>query len=156
MAFVAFNQHKAGRELDVMRQAVERLDIPASAARPGEAPAVNGPRLTRAQVQENVLSAYAGEAGDPAWAPNAERMLLKAISGMLPDSSTLLSIECRATMCLVQLRHADAHVAKSWLRSPLKGWPGAIFFAGNVEEDGGAHQMLVAIRENTTPPYYGM
>jgi hypothetical protein len=68
----------------------------------------------------------------------------------------LVSVECRTTMCLVEVRHADTNASRSWLRGGFKGWPGALFIAGDVDKGGSDEQTVVAIRENTTPPYYGM
>jgi hypothetical protein len=113
-------------------------------------------RLTQEQVQENVLNAYGKEARDPAWSPEAARKLNEIVRQTLPDSSRLVSLECRTTMCLVEVRHKDEETSQSWLRTSFHDWPGAIFVARGDEEDGAFLQTLIPIKPDTVPPYAGM
>jgi len=123
---------------------------------PGSPPKNDDHRLTQEQVQENVLNAYGKEAKDPAWGPEAARKLNEIVRQTLPDSSRLVSIECRTTMCLVEVRHKDEETSQSWLRTGFHDWPGAIFVARGDEEEGAFMQTLIPIKPDTVPPYAGM
>lgn len=110
---------------------------------------------TLAEVRENVLMAFAKEASDQGWARDAARNLDALIRGTLPNGSRLLSIDCRTTMCLVEVRHASATIAHDWFPSGVRGWEGAVFVAGESEESSDFVQSLVPIRRDHVPPYYG-
>jgi hypothetical protein len=119
-------------------------------------PAAERPLPTLEEVQETVLTAYGKEATDPNWRNDAERTLRASIEGGLPERSKLLSIECRTTMCLVEVAHATAEAAHSWMIGGFKGWAGSVLVAGEEEESGGVQQTLVAVRQGVVPPYAGM
>jgi|HubBroStandDraft_1064217.scaffolds.fasta_scaffold117426_3 hypothetical protein len=123
---------------------------------PPEQAGTQRPPPTLAEVQNNVLAAYAKESIDTSWSRTAERKLQQSITRGLPDGSRLLSMECRSTMCLLQLQHPDSKAAHTLLHQGFKDWGGAVFVAGDVEEDGLDQQTLIAIREDTVPPYAGM
>jgi hypothetical protein len=107
------------------------------------------------RIQENVLTAFAKESADTAWSRDAARRLQSSIQHALPDGARLLSLDCRTTMCLVEIEYPDAGAAQSWPNSGFQSWPGAVFMAGEREESGAAVKTLVAIKEGTVPPYAG-
>lgn len=117
-------------------------------------PAANSDRLpTQEQVQETVLSAYAKEENDSSWSRNAERQITAELNHELPDGSRLLSVECRTTMCYIEVSHTDDTIAGSFLMKAFREWHGGVMVAGQEKNGTGATQALVAFRENTVPPY---
>lgn len=94
-------------ELDAARAAVLR-ESPLSPL-PGEAPVTPMAQLLEAGQQEfpqpviNNERAFAAEAVDGAWAPGAEARLLDRIAQMSGLQLTGLQVECRSTMCRLQI-----------------------------------------------------
>ena len=142
-------------------RSLARAVAAASAAPSDEPPAQPGKarperQLTQEEVQENVLTAYAKETNDATWSREASRKLDGSIRPALPVGSRLVSIDCRSTMCLVEVQHQDEKAAQSWLLNGFHDWPGAVMVAGEKEEGGAILQTLVPIKEGTVPPYAGM
>jgi hypothetical protein len=135
----------------------------ASAAKPADEPPAEAAETrpakrvpTLEEVQANVLTAYGREAGDPTWGPEASRKLEASLREALPRGSRLLSIDCRATMCLVEVEHPDERSAQAWLLPGFQDWPGSVLVAGERQEQGAVVQTLVPIRRGATPPYAGL
>jgi hypothetical protein len=110
------------------------------------------PAVTYAQSQVRVLAAYGDEAPDAAWSRDAERKLDALVRGRLPSGSHLKSIECRSTMCQVEVTHRDANVGGTFLMEGFRGWPGSLFVAGEKEIQGELAMTIIAAREGTEPP----
>jgi hypothetical protein len=125
---------------------------------PAEAAKAAAPKrmVAAEEAQANVLTAYAKEASDPAWSREASQTLDASVRRALPPGSRLRSVDCRATLCLVEVEHPDPRVAASWLLPGFRDWTGAVFLAGEREEQGTIVQTLVPIRQGTTPPYAGL
>ncbi|WP_164013879.1 hypothetical protein [Pyxidicoccus trucidator] len=110
------------------------------------------PQPTYAQAQANVLSAYELELPDDAWSGNAERRLGELVRGRLPGGSRLNVLECRATMCQVEVSHADQKAHGPFLMDGFMGWPGSLFVASERQEHGELVVTIIASREGTDPP----
>ena len=130
-------------------------DAPAAAAEmesdnPGT-PAREIP-ITHEQSQKRVLAAFATEAVDSTWGPDATRRLDGIVRAHLPAGSRLGNVECHATMCAVQVTHPDANALGEWLRKGFRGWPGSIFVTSEQDQRGELAVTIIASREGTEPP----
>jgi hypothetical protein len=113
-------------------------------------------RMTLAQEQEQVLVAYGRESVDPTWRRDAETRLDTAVRASLPDGSRLLSLECRTTMCMLEVSHKDegaAHAVgrRSWLLAASRGWDGSFFVAGERRERGEIVQTVIPLKGDKLP-----
>jgi hypothetical protein len=135
-------QQRSRAEMEELRATLAELKTEL-----GKAPAV-----TYEESQRRVLKAFAGEAVDGSWSEQAGRELEAIARGHLPDGSRLDSIECRATMCRVEVahRHSDSHL--SFLMDGFRGWRGSIFVAGEKQERGERVVTYIAARRGTEPP----
>ena len=118
----------------------------------GEAQAPSAPSLTFEESEQRVRSAFAAEAVDASWGPNAERTLERIVRSHLPPGSRLDRLACRSTMCEVQLTHADPKAQADFQLTGFQGWPGALFVTEEKQEGGGAVVTIIAAREGTEPP----
>jgi hypothetical protein len=121
------------------------------AAKPAEPPS-----MTVEQMRQGVLAAYGKENRDFAWGPEAEKKLDTALRTALPKGSKLLSMECRSTMCRLEISHSDGAIAHTggpdgWMSSLTHEWGGAMFVAGEREEGGGIVQTLIPLQAGTFP-----
>ncbi len=117
----------------------------------GEAPPPP-PRVTLGQSQTNALAAFEEESEDRGWSGDATRTLETTIRERLPTGSRLGSIDCRSTMCQVQVAHADASAAQTFLLNGFGNWPGSLFVAKEVQEAGEQIVTIIASREGHEPP----
>ncbi len=125
-----------------------------SAKQPKEDPSL--PRQTPAEAiresQEHVLVAYAHESTDPAWSREASRLLDTTVRKHLPEGSRLRSLECRSTMCQVEVTHTSLEAQSAFLMEGFTGWPGSIFVAGENKHSGELTMTLMAARKGTDLP----
>lgn len=118
----------------------------------GEAQAPRAPAITFEESQERVRSAFAAEAVDASWGPDAERTLERIVRSHLPSGSRLDRLACRASMCEVQLTHTDPRTQADFLRTGFQGWPGSLFVAAEQQGRGEVAVTIIAAREGTEPP----
>ena len=111
--------------------------------------------VTLEQSQGHVLSAFADERVDPAWSHEASRSLERLVRGHLPSGSRVQSIECRTTMCEVEVFHANASAHGPFIVDGFSGWPGSVFVAAEKEERGSLSVKFIAFREGAEPPFEG-
>lgn len=119
-------------------------------AEPRDAP--RPPPITYEQSQAAVLAAYAKEAPDATWSRDAERKLDAVVRPHLPSGSRLSALECRNTMCRVEVVHSDPSAEATFLMEAFRGWPGSRFVAGEKEDHGALLITIIAAREGTEPP----
>jgi hypothetical protein len=110
------------------------------------------PPMTYEQSQTNVLAAFVEEAPDARWSGDATRKLDAITRSNLPSGSRVNSIECRTTMCQMEVTHTDPVAHSAFLMEGFRGWPGSIFVAGETERGGELVVSLIAAREGTEPP----
>jgi hypothetical protein len=130
-----------------------------TAGPPPKTPSADHPAnspMTLDEEREQVLAAYGKEQADPTWRSDAEAKLAAAVRTSLPQSSRLKSLECRTTMCKLEIAHADPNAVRgdglrSWLTSMTEGWDGAFFVAGEREERGEIVQTLVPLKGHKLP-----
>jgi hypothetical protein len=117
-----------------------------------EGQARRSPSITFEESQRRVLSAFAAEAVDASWGPDAERKLERIVRSHLPAGSRLNGLACRSSMCELQLTHADARIQADFLRNGFHEWPGSLFVSEETKEHGEVAVTIIASREGTEPP----
>jgi hypothetical protein len=117
-----------------------------------EAQGPKAPPITFEESRRRVLSAFAAEAVDASWGPDAEHKLERMVRSHLPASSRLNSVACRSSMCELQLTHADAKTHADFVRSGFHEWPGSLFVSEEPKEHGEVAVTIIAAREGTEPP----
>lgn len=110
------------------------------------------PPITFEESQQRVLSAFAAEAVDAAWGPEAERTLERIVRAHLPAGSRLNRVSCRSSMCELQMTHAEAKAESDFLMTGFHGWPGSLFVTANTHDHGEIGVTIIAAREGTEPP----
>lgn len=108
------------------------------------------------QVNSVVLNAYDSEKVDPTWAATAAKDLNNLVSKSLPEHSRVFSIQCRTTMCRIEVQHTNQETAQLFLDSGFRDWHGGVLVAAETEKEGSLIQTLIPMRENTIPPYVGL
>jgi hypothetical protein len=128
--------------------------VDATGAAKGEAAgaAVKAPPITFEESQQHVLAAYAEEAVDAKWSAEAVRTLEAAVRSHMPARSRLKSIECRATMCRLEVVHGRVEDENPFIMDGFAKWPGSIMLAGESRDGEGIAVTLIASREGTQPP----
>ena len=103
---------------------VEIKRIPRSEADP--APAA----MTEAQMNETAERRFDKQTYDAGWARDAQDRLQKKIGAQLPEKSKLLRVECRETLCRVDMEFADQDALRNGLNGLLLGrvvvWDGPV------------------------------
>jgi hypothetical protein len=105
------------------------------------------------QIQERSLVAFSKETTDASWSRDAARVLESSLHEGLPEHSRLLSIDCRTSMCLVEVRYEDVEAASHVLEAGFGSWPGAVLVAGEATDRGEVVKTILALREGSQPPY---
>jgi hypothetical protein len=97
------------------------------------------PAETRAQYQQ----AFSLEPVDRDWSSSAQAKLQEAVSALMPKTSQVVSLECRTSLCRVQVRHRNLDDYRSFTQDAyLKGdthiWNGQMFstLVGDPTNDG--------------------
>jgi hypothetical protein len=148
------------RTPEVPRRAVEHETIrvireepaapdPAAAAVPGPTPQPNAPPAssapapaTPAEIHARFDARFNEERRDEAWAGTSQRTATSRISAVLPATSKLQSIECRASMCRIETTHEDAGHYRNFVRDGFLDpntapWNGAYFSTAVPDPDSG-------------------
>jgi hypothetical protein len=76
---------------------------------PSEPPPPSPPaqRVTADSLAARMSAGLTTESRDPSWAPSAETTLYAALRAEAFKDTSLKSVECRATMCRIELSHRD-------------------------------------------------
>lgn len=117
-----------------------------------EARPVKPPPVSFEQSQAAVLEAFGQESSDPHWSADAARKLDVAVRGHLPKGGRLGSIECRATMCQVEVAHTNPGGSQAFLMNAFRDWPGSLFVAKDRQDQGEYVVTIIAAREGHEPP----
>jgi hypothetical protein len=73
-----------------------------------ESDALEPPPPTREDEAAHLESVFAEEVLDRAWGQATEDALERSMVASLPSGSTTAGVECRSTLCRLQVRHTDA------------------------------------------------
>ncbi|RKH12541.1 hypothetical protein D7Y13_31815 [Corallococcus praedator] len=104
------------------------------------------------QSRTRVFTAFAEETVDNDWSGKASQTLNEAFRQHLPASSRVKSLDCRATLCRVELVHRTAADHGALLMNGLRAWPGSILVASEAQEGADYVVTLLASKEGTRPP----
>ncbi|WP_223642584.1 hypothetical protein [Corallococcus sp. EGB] len=143
-----------------------RAQAPAAAKAPGAAeadgaeapdevpppPPMRPPPPSFEQSRARVMTAFSEEPVDSDWSGRATQTLNETLRQHLPSSSHVKALDCRSTLCRVELVHRSAADSAPFLMEGLRAWPGSIFVASEVQEGTDYVVTLIAAKEGTRPP----
>ncbi|NOJ96519.1 hypothetical protein HMI51_26715 [Corallococcus coralloides] len=115
-------------------------------------PPIRPPPASFEQSRTRVFNAFAAEPVDGDWSARASRTLDDAFRAHLPATSRVKSLECRATLCRVELVHRAQADHGALLMNGLRTWPGSVFIANEAQEGDDYVVTLLASKEGTNPP----
>ncbi|QAT82764.1 dihydrolipoamide acetyltransferase [Corallococcus coralloides] len=115
-------------------------------------PPIRPPPASFEQSRTRVFNAFAAEPVDGDWSASASRTLDDAFRAHLPGTSRVKSLECRATLCRVELVHRAQADHGAFLMNGLRTWPGSVFIANEAQEGNDYVVTLLASKEGTNPP----
>ncbi|MBN8469568.1 hypothetical protein JYJ95_23950 [Corallococcus exiguus] len=110
------------------------------------------PSTSFEESRTRVFTAFDQEPVDGDWSAQASKVLNDAFRNHLPATSHVKSLDCKATLCRVELVHRDATTQGTLLRSGMRTWPGSIFVASEVQQGPDYVVTLIAAKEGTNPP----
>ncbi|MBN9688031.1 MULTISPECIES: hypothetical protein [unclassified Corallococcus] len=115
-------------------------------------PPIRPPPASFEQSRTRVSDAFAAEPVDGDWSARASKTLDDAFRAHLPGTSRVKSLECRATLCRVELVHRAQADHGAFLMNGLRTWPGSVFIASEAQEGNDYVVTLLASKEGTNPP----
>jgi hypothetical protein len=133
---------------------------PACEDRPEESEAVKRAKweeATRAH-QTSVEAGFAAEKVDRAWAAEVRQDLRDRAAALLPSSSSLRDVDCRSSMCRMEMVVADAAAAQRYIASAFASpehriWNGSLFvMPRQTNPDGTVGVVMYLGREGTSLP----
>jgi hypothetical protein len=105
---------------------------PATAA-PEAPPAPTAPAVSMGDMQDAVESKFVSDKQDVSWSRPAADRARTTILALLPEGSRLDSIDCRASMCRVEVTHPDERSFHQFTLAPSRAldraWPGSSMVA---------------------------
>jgi hypothetical protein len=116
--------------------------------------------VSLAQAHERAISEgqrmndrLAGEARDPGWASDYEQTLRRATESSLSDAHTesLTNVECRSTMCRLEVRHSDSAQESEFQTRFRIAMPEVIFRASQIRNADGSQSTLFHILRTGHP-----
>jgi hypothetical protein len=105
-----------------------------------------------------VEAGFAAETVDREWAPDARRDLSNQVAALLPQASSVRDVDCRSSMCRVELVVASAAVSDQFMRQAFLGpertvWRGGAFMEpAQPNPDGSMGVVLYLAREGAGFP----
>jgi hypothetical protein len=139
----------------IIAQAGALSAAPTDPPKPAEsAPAT--PKMTSQEVEAHVASAHAAEAVDRAWAPEAQRTLLAGLREDLPARSSLHRVDCRTSVCRIEVSHPGRAEDMQFVEHVQKGdaiWSGAGMVTRTFGEDGSIEAVIYLAREGHGLPF---
>ncbi|WP_375756705.1 hypothetical protein [Corallococcus exercitus] len=126
-----------------------------SAQAPDEVPPPPPMRLSPPSFEQSrtrVMTAFAEEPVDNDWSGRATQTLNETLRQHLPSGSRVKALDCRATLCRVELVHRSAADSGPFMMNGLRAWPGSIFVASEAQEGSDYVVTLIAAKEGTRPP----
>jgi hypothetical protein len=132
------NDAPSGGELGRLQQRVQALERLANAeqSRAREQavaippPAASNPEPAHTDVDERAPapdpspaylrgldSAFTAEPRDPAWSRASEPKLWLRVRGVLPEASTVTALQCRSSLCQVEVRHPNLAAHRAFARA---------------------------------------
>jgi hypothetical protein len=108
-----------------------------SGATPGAPPPARAP-VTSTEIRVRYDAKFNDERADAEWSRASQATATTKLSAVLPPSSELKSVECRASMCKIETLHQDvehyqAFAQSAFMDSTTVPWNGGFFSTGAVE-----------------------
>jgi hypothetical protein len=147
---------------------------PAEIARAAAAAPAPPPREDRAQSPDEekrarwkedelahrtaVEAGFAAETVDREWAPGARRDLSDHVAALLPQASSVRDVDCRSSMCRLELVVADAAASERFMRQAFASPATSVWSGGGFAEpaqanpDGSLAVVLYLAREGAAFP----
>lgn len=103
------------------------------------------------EVVEKLDARFFSEALDPGWSGEA-RQRAQRLGGLLPEGSRVVSLECRSSMCRLELSHPSLESFQGFVREGLMGtgndWDGPFMAAltGDPKQPGGVQAVAYLAR----------
>ncbi|HEY2514502.1 MAG TPA: hypothetical protein VGI39_26740 [Polyangiaceae bacterium] len=97
---------------------------PADPRGPGAAPSGNPSQArtaTSASMRDHYQLAFERESREGTWADSAERLAEDRLKALLPPTSAVRAVECRASMCRLETSHADRPTYQAFLHAAFLG-----------------------------------
>jgi hypothetical protein len=88
------------------------------------------PRIDPATLRDHLTAAFDTQPDDAAWSAPARRMIETKLAAAVPHGSALRSIECRTTLCRIEMQYDDVAQYQAFLRKLTPDalpWNGTFF-----------------------------
>lgn len=111
---VPFSGNTPHRVLNPIREvAADRV-----VTKPGEDAEITHakPAPSAAEVRDGFDAFFHAETADPAWSQRMTDALMKGIQAVLPAGSRLQRLECRGTLCRIEISHTDLEEFHTYTR----------------------------------------
>ncbi|WP_437308509.1 hypothetical protein [Sorangium sp. So ce388] len=111
----------------------QEADAPAQPDEDAENPSPAEPRtVDMGEVSERLQDTFAQEGTDAQWTARASETARDKLSSVLPERSSLRSVECRSSMCRIETEHDDLaqfqqFVQGAFMDPQKKPWNGGFF-----------------------------
>jgi hypothetical protein len=108
---------------------------------------------TMEDVGVSLGRAFANERVDSIWSANAKHRLEEGLGSLLIDGSSITSIDCRSTICLIKTAHRDRDNFVTFMQSALrsrlnKTWNGPFFYQLESDKEGAVAGLAYIGRED--------
>ena len=145
-------EHRVGRPASPVT-AVERQAKPTPVGTAD--PCGSGPSTQDRQAFLEL--SFSSQAPDASWAENARDEIEAIVQPLTNQDTRLLSVDCRTTLCRVELVHSDVNafhaLAMATLNGGVRGWKGAVSGALlRTEADGSARSVMYLAKQGTEMP----
>lgn len=124
--------------------------VPAPRPEPAAARPPVIPRATEAELVANVERRFQREPVDAAFSADTRRLVEQELVAQLPDRRNLRAVECRGTLCRIDLEFQDASEQERYLAGKFdiaSMWKGPYLSLPQAEEgDGAIHSVIFLSR----------
>lgn len=104
-------EHRIAGRNEEEEEPVPKTDSPA--------PAQISPEEFRAARSDALRSSFTMEQKDPAWSGDTEKKVAAKFSNKLPEGSQVQKVECRSSMCIIQMRHKTLQDFRAFVDATL-------------------------------------
>jgi hypothetical protein len=135
------------------RDEAPQANVPATA---NPAPAKT-PEVEMAETHAGYERLFTNQRIDSAWTERAKRLVDERLPALLPEGSTVRSIECRADLCRLETAHADRATYWKFLKAafltPRKTfWNGSAYSVPLNDDPSGGAMVTYLAREGAALP----
>ncbi len=103
---------------------------PPAAPPPDAAAAVPSPAASAAALRQHLDASFEEQAADPGWSGAARLSVARTFAALMPPTSTMKSVECRATLCRMEMVYDDLAQVQAFmsrLGPEALPWNGTLF-----------------------------